>query len=96
MTNHSERRLGPVLLHALRLACEQRDLDVARGIEQVIRIVDQRARASGAERRREWHAEVAEARRALRALEGSIRRPGAARIGHGAAESRPVAQPAGI
>jgi hypothetical protein len=87
MNIHSERRLGAILLRALVLACEQRDLDVARGIEQVLGIIDQRAAAATAERRSTWQAEVAGYRMRLRELESSIRRPGRS----GFVSPRPVA-----
>lgn len=74
MTSYTERRIGPLLLQALHLACEQRDLDIARGIEQVIRMVDGRAGASNAERRQTWQDDVAAVRAELRNLESAIRR----------------------
>ncbi len=39
MPEQTERRLGAVLLSALSIACDQRDLDVARLVYQALQLV---------------------------------------------------------
>jgi hypothetical protein len=74
LSNRTERRLGYVLLEALELACGQRDIDVARRIEDVLELIIRRRKPGLPERRKQWLARVELARGELRALERSMRR----------------------
>jgi hypothetical protein len=77
---NSERRLGDLLVAALILACAQRDIDAARGIDQVLEQVLRRQPArSATESRRGWPAKITEAQAALHALEHAIRKSGPSR-----------------
>jgi len=74
MNHVGERRLGMLLLQALRLACAQRDIDAARAIQQLLECRDRCPPPETGERRQQWTAQVGDVRRQLQALEGSLRR----------------------
>jgi len=68
-----ERRLGEVLTEALRIACEQQKIDLARQLEPLLLTHARPELRATVEQRRRWPCVVAEARAYLRALERSLR-----------------------
>ena len=73
MKHVGERRLGMLLLQALRLACAQRDIDAARAIQQLLERGNRRAPQETGERRRQWTAQAGDGRGQLQALERALR-----------------------
>jgi hypothetical protein len=73
MSDPSERRLGNVLLAALNMACDQKDLDVARMVHRALELVMTRsAGADNIERRDSMAVDVRVAYERMRALEHAI------------------------
>jgi hypothetical protein len=70
MADQSERRIGNVLLAALNMACDQKDLEVARMVHRALELVMTRsAGADNIERRDGMAADVRDAYERLRNLE---------------------------
>lgn len=75
MAEQSERRIGNVLLAALNMACDQKDLEVARIVHNALELVMTRsAGADNIERRDSMAADVRVAYERMRALEQAIER----------------------
>lgn len=70
MAEHSERRIGNILLAAMNMACDQKDLEVARIVHNALELVMTRsAGADNIERRDSVAADIRVAYERMRALE---------------------------
>lgn len=75
MTDQKERRIGNILLAALNMACDQKDLEVARLIHHALELVMTRsAGADNVERRDSMAADIRLAYERMRDLEQAVER----------------------